>query len=240
MVLNKRFWYSVKPIRLFLLCVQSHISRDATEHIIESLELKPIEYDNVRIMKKKIIIATLIICVVFYMLLSQKEYRNYKITNITLSEIVIKDSLLNLRKGNRYFLLEFMVDYCNSSLTFMGGGIEPGLNGTIESIKSIKIIDSNGNDISSLFHNLTIEDNDLLLDDYLVFSKNYNIDSLVNSINHRDRNEIGQRITIPRLFVIDSTSVIPDSIILNFGTHSIISNVKYKKSKPFVLSTSDR
>ena len=174
---------------------------------------------------KKIIIATLIICVVFCMLLSHKEYRNYKITNITLSEIVIKDSLLNLRKGNRYFLLEFMVDYCN---------------GTIESIKSIKIIDSNGNDISSLFHNLTIEDNDLWLDDYLVFSKNYNIDSLVNSINHRDRNEIGQRITIPRLFVIDSTSVIPDSIILNFGTHSIISNVKYKKSKPFVLSTSDR
>ena len=48
-------------------------------------------------------------------------------------------------------------------------------------------------------------------------------------LNHRDRNEIGQRITIPRLFVIDSTSVIPDSIILNFGTHSIISNVKYKK-----------
>lgn len=42
----------------------------------------------------------------------------------------------------------------------MGGGIEPGLNGTIESIKSIKIIDSNGNDIFSLFHNLTIEDND--------------------------------------------------------------------------------
>ena len=121
---------------------------------------------------KKIIIATLIICVVFCMLLSHKEYQNYKITNITLSEIVIKDSLLNLRKGNRYFLLEFMVDYCNSSLTFMGGGIEPGLNGTIESIKSIKIIDSNGNDISSLFHNLTIEDNDLWLDDYLVFSKN--------------------------------------------------------------------
>ena len=87
---------------------------------------------------------------------------------------------------------------------------------------------------------LTIEDNDLWLDDYLVFSKNYNIDSLVNSINHRDRNEIGQRITIPRLFVIDSFYVIPDSIILNFGTHSIISNVKYKKSKPFVLSTSDR
>lgn len=189
---------------------------------------------------KKIIIASLIICVVFCMLLSHKEYRNYKITNITLSEIVIKDSLLNLRKGNRYFLLEFMVDYCNSALTFMGGGIEPGLNGTIESIKSIKIIDSNGNDISSLFHNLTIEDNDLWLDDNLVFSKNYNIDSLVNSINYRDRNEIGQRITIPRLFVIDSTSVIPDSIILNFGTHSIISNVKYKKSKPFVLSTSDR
>ena len=97
------------------------------------------------------------------MFLSHKEYRNYKITNITLSEIVIKDSLLNLRKGNRYFLLEFMVDYCNSSLTFMGGGVEPGLNGTIESIKSIKIIDSNGNDISSLFHNLTIEDNDLWL-----------------------------------------------------------------------------
>ena len=41
---------------------------------------------------KKIIIATLIICVVFCMLLSHKEYRNYKITNITLSEIVIKDS----------------------------------------------------------------------------------------------------------------------------------------------------
>ena len=50
---------------------------------------------------KKIIIATLIICVVFCMLLSHKEYRNYKITNITLSEIVIKDSLLNLRKGNK-------------------------------------------------------------------------------------------------------------------------------------------
>ena len=47
MVLNKRFWYSVKPIRLFLFCVQSHIYIEATEHIIESLELKPIEYDNV-------------------------------------------------------------------------------------------------------------------------------------------------------------------------------------------------
>ncbi len=186
---------------------------------------------------KKIIIATLIMALFFCMLLSHKEYRNYKITNITLSEIVIKDSLLNLRKGNRYFLLEFMVDYCNSSLTFMGGGIEPGLNGTIESIKSIKIIDSNGNDISSLFHNLTIEDNDLWLDDYLVFSKSYNIDSLANSINHRDRNEVGLRITIPRLFVIDSTSVIPDSVILSFGTHSIISNVNHK-SKPLVLSTS--
>ena len=32
---------------------------------------------------KKIIIATLLICVVFCMLLSHKEYRNYKITNIT-------------------------------------------------------------------------------------------------------------------------------------------------------------
>ena len=63
---------------------------------------------------------------------------------------------------------------------------------------------------------------------------------MLRILNHRDRNEIGQRITIPRLFVIDSTSVIPDSIILNFGTHTIISNVKYKKSKPFVLRTSDR
>lgn len=173
---------------------------------------------------KKIIIATLIICVVFCMLLSHKEYRNYKITNITLSEIVIKDSLLNLRKGNRYFLLEFMVDYCNSSLTFMGGGIEPGLNGTIESIKSIKIIDSNGNDISSLFHNLTIEDNDLWLDDYLVFSKNYNIDSLVNSINHRDRNEIGQRITIPRLFPPRSLSeiLIPSRRVINLENAGLI------------------
>ena len=185
------------------------------------------------------IIATIIIGIVFCVLLSHKEYRNYKITNVDLSEIVVKDSLLNLKEGNRYFLLEFKVNYCNSYLTFCGGGIEPGLNGTIEPIESMKIIDSNGNDISSLFHSLSIEDNDLWLDDNLVFSKNYNIDSLVNSINHRDRNEVGQRITIPRLFVIDSTSVIPDSVVLSFGTHSISSNVKYK-SKPFVLSTSDR
>lgn len=146
---------------------------------------------------------------------------------------------MNMKRGKRYFLLEFMVDYCNSSLTLFGGGIEPGLNGTIEPIESIKIIDSNGNDIFSLFHNLSAEDEDLWLDDDLVFSKSYSLDSLVNSINHRDRNEIGQRITIPRLFVMDSTSVIPNSVILNFRTHSIISNVKYD-SKPFVLSTSDR
>ena len=188
---------------------------------------------------KKFIVATLLIGITFCILLSDKVYRNYKITNIKLSEVIIKDSLLNKKEGNRYFLLEFMVDYCNSSLTFMGGGIEPGLKGTIEPIESIKIIDSNGNDITSLFHNLSIKDNDLWLDDNLVFSNNYNIDSLVNNINHRDRNEIGQRITIPHLFVIDSTSVIPDSIILNFGTHSIISNVQYER-KPFVLSTSDR
>ena len=185
------------------------------------------------------IIVPLIIGFVFWMLLSTKEYRNYKITNIKLSEIIIKDSRLNLKRGNRYFLLEFMVDYCNSSLKLFGGSIEPGLNGTIETIESIKIVDSNGNDITPLFHNLPIEDNDLWLGDDLVFSKNPNIASLVNSINHRDRNEIGARITIPRLFVIDSASVIPDSVILNVGTHSIISNVKYE-SKPFVLSTSDR
>lgn len=173
------------------------------------------------------------------MLSSNKVYRNYKITNINLSEIIIKDSRLNLKERNRYFLLEFEINYCNSSLTLFGGGIEPGLNGTIEPIESIKILDSNGNNISSLFHNLSIGDNDLWLDDDLVFSESYNIDSLVNSINHRDRNEVGQRITIPRLFVIDSTSVIPNTIILSFGTHSVISHVNYK-SKPLVLSTSHR
>lgn len=185
------------------------------------------------------IIAILIIGIVLCMLSSHKEYRNYKIMNINLSEIIIKDSLLNLKEGKRYFLLEFMVNYCNSSLTLFGGGIEPGLNGTIDSIESIKIIDSNGNNITSLFHNLSIGDNDLWLDDCLVFSKSYNIDSLVNSINHQDRNEVGLRITIPRLFVIDSTSVIPHSIILSFYTHSIIRKVNYK-TKPLVLSTSHR
>lgn len=190
-------------------------------------------------MRKIFIIAILLIGVISFMSLFHKEYRNYRITNINLSEITIKDSLLNMKEGNRYFLIEFTVSYCNSSLKFMGGGIEPGLSGTIDSIESIKIIDSNGKNISSLFHNISIEDDDIWLDDNLVFSKSSNIDSMVNSINHRDRNEIGQRITTPRLFVIDSKNIIPDSIILNFGTHSIGSNINYR-NKPFVLSTSHR
>jgi hypothetical protein len=122
---------------------------------------------------KKIIIATLIICVVFCMLLSHKEYRNYKITNITLSEIVIKDSLLNLRKGNRYFLLEFMVDYCNSSLTFMGGGIEPGLNGIIPSeYAAAQCIVNVGEDFISLApylkatHEGNVQDNSVVSGNY--------------------------------------------------------------------------
>lgn len=80
----------------------------------------------------------------------------------------------------------------------------------------------------------------MFVTNWISTTKIQKISEITNFFRHYFLSRTEVRITIPRLFVIDSTSVIPDSIILNFGSHSIISNVKYKKSKPFVLSTSDR
>lgn len=176
-----------------------------------------------------------VVIAVFCALFLKKTYRNFKITDVNLSEVIIENSLLNKDQDRKYYLLEFTISYCNGSMQFLGGSVEPGLEGIIDPIESIKILDLKGNNISSFFHKVPNETPDLWLNDFLVSSRYTSIDSLVESINLHKREETGFRITTPKLFVIDSEKIIPDSIIMVLGTHCIGNSVNIS-SNPLVLS----
>ncbi len=132
----------------------------------------------------------------------------------------------SIRSKKRYFLIDFTTVLCHPKSTLFGGGVEPGLKGIDENIKSIDIYTRNGKTISSHFKgwksNLegTISDG---RDDYSYLSSS-NIAELVKSINDRDRQGIGERIKFRRLFYTNSGET-PYKIVIRFENREITAKV---------------
>ena len=166
-------------------------------------------------------IVCLLVAIIFFS--CDRQYDNFKITGINMHAVTFNDSI---RSKKRYFLIDFTTVLCHPKSTLFGGGVEPGLKGIDENIKSIDIYTRNGKTISSHFKgwksNLegTISDG---RDDYSYLSSS-NIAELVKSINDRDRQGIGERIKFGRLFYTNSGET-PYKIVIRFENREITAKV---------------
>ena len=166
-------------------------------------------------------IVCLLVAIIFFS--CDRQYDNFKITGINMYAVTFNDSI---RSKKRYFLIDFTTVLCHPKSTLFGGGVEPGIKGIDENIKSIDIYTRNGKTISSHFKgwksNLegTISDG---RDDYSYLSSS-NIAELVKSINDRDRQGIGERIKFRRLFYTNSGET-PYKIVIRFENREITAKV---------------
>lgn len=178
-------------------------------------------------------IVCLLVAIVFFS--CDRQYDNFKITGINMYAVTFNDSI---RSKKRYFLIDFTTVLCHPKSTLFGGGVEPGLKGIDENIKSIDIYTRNGKTISAHFKgwksNLegTISDG---RDDYSYLSSS-NIAELVKSINDRDRQGIGERIKFRRLFYTNSEET-PYKIVIRFENREITAKVINDEEDYKVIST---
>ena len=178
-------------------------------------------------------IVCLLVAIIFFS--CDRQYDNFKITGINMHTVTFNDSI---RSKKRYFLIDFTTVLCHPKSTLFGGGVEPGLKGIDENIKSIDIYTRNGKTISSHFKgwksNLegTISDG---RDDYSYLSSS-NIAELVKSINDRDRQGIGERIKFRRLFYTNSGET-PYKIVIRFENREITAKVINDEEDYKVIST---
>ena len=178
-------------------------------------------------------IVCLLVAIIFFS--CDRQYDNFKITGINMYAVTFNDSI---RSKKRYFLIDFTTVLCHPKSTLFGGGVEPGLKGIDEKIKSIDIYTRNGKTISSHFKgwksNLegTISDG---RDDYSYLSSS-NIAELVKSINDRDRQGIGERIKFRRLFYTNSGET-PYKIVIRFENREITAKVINDEEDYKVIST---
>lgn len=118
----------------------------------------------------------------------------------------------------------------------MGG--EPGLKGIDEGIKSIDIYTRNGKTISSHFKGWNSNLEGIISDgrdDYSYLSSS-NIAELVKSINDRDRQGVGERITFRRLFYTDSGEM-PYKIVIRFENREVTAKIINDEEDYKVIST---
>lgn len=126
----------------------------------------------------------------------------------------------------------------SSQIYPFGGGVEPGLKGIDEGIKSIDIYTRNGKTISSHFKGWNSNLEGIISDgrdDYSYLSSS-NIAELVKSINDRDRQGIGERITFRRLFYTDSGEM-PYKIVIRFENREVTAKIINDEEDYKVIST---
>ena len=144
----------------------------------------------------------------------------------------------SIRSKKRYFLIDFTSVLCHPKTTLFGGGVEPGLKGIDENIKSINIYTRNGKTISSHFKGWNSNLEGTISDgrgDYSYLSSS-NIAELVKSINDRDRQGIGERIKFRRLFYTNSEET-PYKIVIRFENREITAKVINDEEDYKVIST---
>ena len=166
-------------------------------------------------------IVCLLVAIIFFS--CDRQYDNFKITGINMHTVTFNDSI---RSKKRYFLIDFTTVLCHPKSTLFGGGVEPGLKGIDENIKSIDIYTRNGKTISSHFKGWNSNLEGTISDgrgDYSYLSSS-NIAELVKSINDRDRQGIGERIKFRRLFYTNSEET-PYKIVIRFENREITAKV---------------
>ena len=144
----------------------------------------------------------------------------------------------SIRSKKIYFLIDFTTVLCHPKSTLFGGGVEPGLKGIDENIKSIDIYTRNGKTISSHFKGWNSNLEGTISDgrgDYSYLSSS-NIAELVKSINDRDRQGIGERIKFRRLFYTNSEET-PYKIVIRFENREITAKVINDEEDYKVIST---
>ena len=135
-------------------------------------------------------------------------------------------------------MIDFTTVLCHPKTTLFGGGVEPGLKGIDENIKSINIYTRNGKTISSHFKGWNSNLEGTISDgrgDYSYLSSS-NIAELVKSINDRDRQGIGERIKFRRLFYTNSEET-PYKIVIRFENREITAKVINDEEDYKVIST---
>ena len=178
-------------------------------------------------------IVCLLVAIVFFS--CNRQYDNFKITGINMHTVTFNDSI---RSKKRYFLIDFTTVLCHPKSTLFGGGVEPGLKGIDENIKSIDIYTRNGKTISSHFKGWNSNLEGTISDgrgDYSYLSSS-NIAELVKSINDRDRQGIGERIKFRRLFYTNSDDI-PYKIVIRFENREITAKVINDEEDYKVIST---
>lgn len=178
-------------------------------------------------------IVCLLVAIVFFS--CDRQYDNFKITGINMHTVTFNDSI---RSKKRYFLIDFTTVLCHPKSTLFGGGVEPGLKGIDENIKSIDIYTRNGKTISSHFKGWNSNLEGTISDgrgDYSYLSSS-NIAELVKSINDRHRQGIGERIKFRRLFYTNSEET-PDKIVIRFENREITAKVINDEEDYKVIST---
>lgn len=151
------------------------------------------------------------------------HHETFRIDNVSMQPIVFTDSLAN---GKQYFVIDFITSWSAPKLVLFGGGIEPGLKGIDEEIKSIEVRTRSGRLISSCFKGWKTDMDGLISgqEESHGYYSSLNIASLVRSINNGERQSIGMRIGIPRLFYLSSSDE-PYTITIKFRDRQITSKV---------------
>ena len=178
-------------------------------------------------------IVCLLVAIVFFS--CDRQYDNFKITGINMHTVTFNDSI---RSKKRYFLIDFTTVLCHPKSTLFGGGVEPGLKGIDENIKSIDIYTRNGKTISSHFKGWNSNLEGTISDgrgDYSYLSSS-NIAELVKSINDRDRQGIGERIKFRRLFYTNTEETAYE-IVIRFENREITAKVINDEEDYKVIST---
>ena len=178
-------------------------------------------------------IVCLLVAIAFFS--CDRQCDNFKITGINMHTVTFNDSI---RSKKRYFLIDFTTVLCHPKTTLFGGGVEPGLKGIDENIKSINIYTRNGKTISSHFKGWNSNLEGTISDgrgDYSYLSSS-NIAELVKSINDRDRQGIGERIKFRRLFYTNSEET-PYKIVIRFENREITAKVINDEEDYKVIST---
>ena len=192
-------------------------------------------------MKKKYFVIALMafLCAAFiYMGIGRHSY-NYKIVGLSLQRVIVQGQTFN--SPNALYLLNFDVEFCNTTTTFWQAPLGPGLEGSIDSIKHITIYDSIGNDITKFFSNKEMwkkrievhefsNDNHSYLS-YAIFD-GVSIRNIIHNINAN--NDSGEKFTITnsQYYFIDEREGIPNRIMLYTSAGTIVGNVY---NKPITL-----
>ena len=155
------------------------------------------------------------------------HYETFRIDNVVMQPIVFTDSLVN---GKKYFVINFITSWTGTKPVLFGGGIEPGLKGIDEKVKSIEVRTRSGKLISPCFKGWETDMYGLISnkEESPGYYSSLNIASLVRSINKGERQSVGMRICIPRLFYLSSNDE-PYTITIKFRERQITSKVIQKE-----------